>query len=178
MKVMKHRTLLLVYLALILVVAACGKPQSYGDAIDTSKIGDVKPTCRLGECKSPEPSPESTNKAAVGSETSAPAPQAEASKAPETKFFDVYLVAESPFYAHGQNKELGQALTMPTGFTLRVTNDDRTEGRPVRSFTAEGAFDSGRLRPGQTWSMAFGQRGKWDITDVAAGFIRATFEVV
>lgn len=174
MRSVKRWIVLLVCLAL--VGAACGKPNSIGGDIDLDKIGDASPACRLGECKSPIPSPQPTEKLGVGNPSPTVATVAP-SKAPEEKIFEVFLVEESPFYAFGPGKELGQDFTMPAGYTLRVTNQDRTEGRPVRSFTSEGAFDSGAMRPGAVWSLKFGQAGAWEITDRAAGFIRAKLTV-
>ncbi len=161
-------------ICLALVGAACGKPNKIGGDIDLSKIGDATPTCRLGECKSPEPSVEPTEKLGV---TASPTPKVEATKASDESFFDVYLVAESPFYSFGPNKELGREFTMPIGLTLRVTNQDQTEGRPARSFTSQGAFDSGPMKPGATWTRKFSQPGVWEITDRAAGFISAKLTV-
>ncbi len=174
MRSMKRWTVLVACLAMI--GAACGKPNSIGGDIDLDKIGDATPACRLGECKSPEPSPQPTDKLGVGNPSPTAATVAP-TKAPDEKFFDVFLVEESPFYAFGPNKELGQDFTMPVGFTLRVKNEDRTDGRPIRSFTASGAFDSGPMKPGAVWSQTFGQTGTWEITDRAAGFIRAKLTV-
>ena len=173
MRSMKRWTVFLACLAIL--GAACGKPNSIGGDIDLDKIGDASPACRLGECKSPEPSPVPTEK--LGVQVSPTIATVAPSKAPDEKFFDVYLVEESPFYAFGPNKELGQDFTMPVGFTLRVKNEDSTDGRPIRSFTAQGAFDSGPMKPGAVWSQRFGQAGTWEITDRAAGFIRAKLTV-
>jgi len=166
---------LILAVCMVLIGVACGKPQEYGGGLDPNKIPDATPTCRLGECKSAVPSPEPTEKLVIGAPS--PTVKVEATKPPEEKFFDVYLVEESPFYAFGPNRELGQDFTMPSSFTLRVTNQDRTDGRPIRSFTAQGAFDSGPMKPGATWTQKFGQPGSWDITDRAAGFIRAKLTV-
>lgn len=169
MNVMKKITIALAML-LMVVAAACGEDVQYGDGLDPDAIVAATPTCRLGECKSPEPSPISTEKVGIGTSPTPPKPTAQ--QQPEERFFDVTLVDYSPYY------EPGQQLTMPVGFTLRVTNKDNTEGRPVRSFAADdGSFDSGPLKPGEVWTRKFDQPGSYQIKDRAAGFIYASLEV-
>lgn len=156
-------------LTFIFLASACGEDITYGDGLDPDAIIAATPTCRLGECKSPEPSPVSTEKVGIGT---SPTPAKPTQQQAEEKFFDVSLVDYSPYY------EPGQQLTMPVGFTLRVTNKDSTEGRPVRSFTSDdGSFDSGPLKPGQVWTRKFDQPGSYTIKDRAAGFIYASLEV-
>lgn len=154
--------------AMILLLAACNEGVKVGDDIDLAAVDQNKQECRLGECKSPEPSPVSTEKAGIGG--SSPSPTAKPTQAEQ--LFDVTLVADSPYY------EPGNDLSMPFSFTLRVTNNDRTEGRPVRSFTDEdGVFDSGPLKPGEKWTWKFDGPGQFKITDRAAGFIFANLVV-
>lgn len=154
-----------VILALLALAAGCGKGVRYGDNIDPESL-ETGAKCRLGECKSPTPASDEK----VGIERS-PSPSPVPTQV-EVHFFDVTLVADAPYY------DPGNRLTMPTGFTLRVTNKDATEGRPSRSFKSDdGSFDSGRLKPGAVWTQKFDQPGSWHIIDDAAGFIFADLEV-
>ncbi len=154
---------------LVLVLAACGKPQSVGTEVSLD-FEEQKEKNRLGD-KSPEPSPTgSPTTGALG--VPSPTPAAPSPTAAEEKFFDVRLVADSPYY------EPGNELVMPVGFVLRVTNADNTAERPQRSFrAADGSFDSGALNPGQTRVMGKLPPGRWKIEDMAAPFIFASLEV-
>ena len=153
-------------LALLALAAGCGKGVSYGDKLDTD-LKDGGSKCRLGECKSPTPA--SDTKVGVGAQSPSPSP---VQTQVEVRYFDVSLVADAPYY------DPGNRLTMPVGFTLRVTNKDTTDGRPIRSFKSDdGSFDSGRLKPGAVWTQKFDQPGSWHIVDDAAGFIYADLEV-
>jgi hypothetical protein len=169
---MKSRFLVGALVVLVLSMMACGEGQKVG----SEKILDFEEqenAERLGQRQSPSPEPSPAagegEKGALGQRTPSPAA---APPPAEEKFFDVTLIAASPYY------EPGNQLAMPTGLTLRVTNKDTTPERATRSFTAEdGSFDSGQLRPGQVWTMKFTKGGFWRIVDKAAPFIFAELEV-
>ncbi len=165
----RHLLLLLGVLCLItLVAAACGGDKQIGskDLLDF----DEQEARRLGET-SPSPSPE----AQQNNQPSPPPKEQPPPPAPapaKEEFFDVALIASSPYF------EPGNQLVMPRGLTLRVTNKDNTAERPTRTFTAEdGTFDSGQLKLGQTWNHKFTSGGTFRVIDKNAPFIYATLEV-
>ncbi|MEO7804905.1 MAG: hypothetical protein ABIS18_11535 [Actinomycetota bacterium] len=166
---MKRVSCISLILLLCAVAAACGSDNKVGsERLLQLQDSGSKGQPRLGESiKVPTQSPQ----AALG--TSPKATQSVvAPKAAEVKFFDVTLVDYSPYY------EPGASLQMPVGFTLRVTNKDKTEGRPVRSFeAADGSFGSPPLKAGGVWTQAFDVPGTWKIKDMAAGFILAELTV-
>lgn len=162
------RKLLLIAIIVSLGFAACGGDNPVG----SERLKDFKDEggkgSRLGE-RIPEPSNQ-PSVLGVGGRS----PTAQPSTAPKAdeKIFDVTLVDNSPYY------EPGASLKVPVGFTIKVTNKDTTEGRPVRSFEAvDGSFSSGPLKPGQVWTQKFDSPGFWKIKDMAAGFILADLEV-
>lgn len=159
---------MLVALLVVLLSAsvACGKPQRVGSEGLTA-FEEQDPGGRLGE-RSPSPdSTQSGDKVGLGGPSPSPSP----SPTQAESFFEVTLIAESPYF------HPGNALTVPVGVTLRVTNKDTTEERPTRSFSAkDGSFDSGSLRPGQVWTYKMTVAGFWDIVDDRAPFIFATLE--
>jgi len=168
-----HRKLTVLGVILIvlsMLLAGCGEGGKVGgeDILDIDEQKDAK---RLGSLEdSPEPAETAGDKAALGQAkpSSAPPPPPPAEK----KYFDVFLVPDSPYY------EPGNELVMSVGHVLRVTNRDGTAERPTRTFTAEdGSFDSGPLAAGKTWEMEFGRGGYFRILDKSAPFIFATLEV-
>jgi len=167
---MKKTLLAVIALLVMIMTAACGGDNQIGSDNLTKGIKEGGPGPRLGE-KVPDPTGAPTQ-AALGAETPKPTAAASAPPKAEEKFFDVTLTSASPFY------EPGNELSMPTGFTLRVTNKDTTEGRPVRSFEADdGSFSSGPLKAGAVWTQRFDSPGTWKIKDMAAGFIYANLTV-
>ncbi|HVL82219.1 MAG TPA: hypothetical protein VM840_11590, partial [Actinomycetota bacterium] len=91
---------------------------------------------------------------------------------PQVDYFDVELVADSPFYKPGNKLEM--RLTS----VLRVTNRDTTRERQCRSFTDKGGqFSSPCLKPGEKWEMRFPNGGRWEIVDQGIPFATATLEV-
>jgi hypothetical protein len=153
--------------AMTLLLIGCGS----GKDVGSEEILDFEEqeAERLGT----SPSPEAANPGATQPPPQAPpAAQKPAAPAPEQTFFDVGLIATHPYF------EPGDEIIITRGVTLRVTNKDTTAERPDRAFTAEdGTFDSGRLKPGQVWTMKFDSPGTWKIVDRAAPFISAKFEV-
>lgn len=165
----RHLLLLAVLCFLTLVAAACGGDKQIGskDILDFDEQEEAR---RLGET-SPSPSPE----AQQNNQPSPPPKEQQPASAPapaKEEFFDVGLIASSPYF------EPGNQLAMPRGLTLRVTNKDNTAERPTRTFTAEdGTFDSGPLKPGQIWTHKFASSGTFRVVDKNAPFIYATLEV-
>lgn len=163
----KRFNYLVVAAAMLLLLVACGS----GKEVGSEEILDFEEqeAERLGTNPTPEAS------AKPGEAPPAPAPATQKPAAPPAAaqtFFDVGLIASHPYFEPGDQIAIGR------GTTLRVTNKDNTPERPDRSFTAEdGAFDSGRLKPGQVWTFKFDTPGTWRIVDRAAPFISARFEV-
>lgn len=147
-------------------LSGCGGAKRTGSEkiLDFQEQEDAERLGEQAQAASPTPSPTET-KAAVSQNTQSPPPASET-------FFDVTLVAASPYF------EPGNELVMPRSMTLRVTNKDNTAERPTRSFTDEGgSFDSGPLKLGETWTHKFAGPGNFRIVDSKAPFIFATLEV-
>ncbi len=166
---MRKKPVLLALLLVLLVVAvSCGEEPEVGDDKVLDFVDQTDPP-DLGERPKESPTPAPNNPAVVN--PNQPKPD-EKPAAPEEKFFDVAMVADSPYF------EPGNDLQMPAGFTLRVTNKDYTPERPTRSFTAEnGAFDSKPMAPGAVWTHTFSGPGRYKVVDHKAPFIFATLEV-
>jgi hypothetical protein len=158
-------SILLVSLAVLL--AGCGQKKEVG----SEKILDFEEQKGGGlGAASPTPSPQTGGQSAPAQ--AKPAQPQAADQKPQATFFDVGLIAQSPYY------EPGDQIAIARGTTLRVTNKDNTAERPQRSFTAQdGSFDSGMLKPGQVWTQKFDSPGVWRIEDKSAPFISATLEV-
>lgn len=165
----RHISLLAVIWLLALIAVGCGGDKQIGSE-DLLDFDEQKNAKRLGEASpTPPPAETKTSEPATGppkqNQPSPPPP-------PEENFFDVAMIASSPYF------EPGNQLVMTRGVTLRVTNKDNTAERPQRSFTAEdGTFDSGLLKPGQIWTYKFKSGGTWRVIDRNAPFIYATLEV-
>jgi hypothetical protein len=164
------RPIVLLALAALMLAGACGSGQKVGSE-KLLEFEEQKGAKRLGEAtETPPPVQASGAPLAVGAPTPKPTPAPTPTPAP--RFFDVTLVADSPFY------EPGNALIMVAGATLRVTNKDTTPEREARSFTdADGSFDSGMLKPGQSWTMRFDKTARFRVKDRGLPFASATFEV-
>ncbi|MGH7858202.1 MAG: cupredoxin domain-containing protein [Candidatus Binatia bacterium] len=168
---MNRKTLIIALLALVaLLGAACGQDQKYGsEAIEDIK--EQQDAQRLGQ-RTPDPTPDKGQEVLNVGGTPTPMPQPTPTAAPE--YFDVALVPDSPFY------EPGNQVAIRAGVTLRVTNKDGTSERSEgRSYTAKsGAFDSGVLKPGETWTQLFTTPGRFEIVDQGLPFATAVLEVV
>jgi hypothetical protein len=157
--------------AVVLIVlfgcAACGGGQKTGSE-DVLDFEEQQKADQLGAV-TPKPTAKPANVSSAPSRTVAPAATAK----PAAPTYDVQLVPGNPYYAPGDE------LRMPAGTTIRVTNKDTTPERSNgRSFTAEnGAFDSGLIKPGATWSKVIAQKGTYTIVDKAVNFARATLTV-
>lgn len=150
-----------------LAALACGEDKKIGD----EKILDFQEQKEGGRLGGSAESPDPTEASSPPPAPAPPPAQASRSAPPNHQFFEVGLVASSPYF------EPGNDMTMSVGATLRVTNKDNTPERQIRSFTAEdGSFDSGPLKPGQTWTYRFKGPGKWRVIDRDAPFIYATIE--
>lgn len=165
----RYFDLSLILAVLLVILAACGQPARVGNE-ETLEF-DEQAQQRLGE-RSPEPEPTDAGEAALGRESPTPSPSP--SPTP-TQYFDIWLTAESPFYeAEGPNLPRQDATqwTVPLGFTLRVTNEDDTDTREFRTFTASnGDFGSQRLTLGQQWELELTRPGFWQIEDACCNFI-------
>lgn len=158
---------------LLLLFGACGEGQKVGSE-RLLEFEEQENARRLGE-RTPEPTPEGTPLAlGVGEEEkAAPTPTPAPTPEPAPEYFEVALVPESPYY------EPGNAITVPVGTTIRVTNRDHTPERSDgRSFTAkDGSFHSGRLAPGQTWEWTFNQPASYEVIDEGLRFATASLRV-
>ena len=154
-------------LVTLLGAMACGGGQQTGSD-DVLDFEEQQKADQLGAA-TPSPTPRASAAAPAPTRTSAPA----AKQQPSAQAYDVRLVAGNPYYAPGDQ------LRMPAGTTIRVTNADMTPERSKgRSFTAEnGAFDSGLIEPGATWTKLITQKGTYTIVDTALNFARATLTV-
>jgi hypothetical protein len=151
----------------VLAFSACGGGQQTGSE-DVLDFEEQQKADQLGAA-TPTPTARASAAAPAPGRTAAPA----ATAAPVARTYDVQLVAGNPYYAPGDQ------LRMPAGTTIRVTNSDMTpERKNGRSFTAEsGAFDSGLIKPGATWTKVITQKGTYTIVDTALNFARATLTV-
>jgi hypothetical protein len=86
----------------------------------------------------------------------------------------VSLIPDSPYY------QPGNQVAIKAGVTLRVTNKDGTPERSKgRSYRAKnGSFDSGLLKPGQSWTRLFDRPGRYEISDDGLPFATGTLEVI
>lgn len=159
---------------LLLLGAACGESQKVGSE-KLLEFEEQENAQRLGE-RTPEPTPEGTPRSlGVGEEErAAPTPTPEPTATPEPEYFDIALVPNSPYY------EPGNSITIPAGTTIRVTNrDDTAERSDGRSFTAKnGAFHSGLLKPGESWTQLFSNPSTYEIIDEGLRFATGTLRVV
>lgn len=166
-----NRKVMLIGLALLaLFVGACGQDQKYGsEAI--AEIKEQQDAQRLGQ-RTPEPTPEGGPQALDVAATPTPAPSPTPTAAPE--YFDVQLIPDSPYYKPGNQ------VAIRVGVTLRVTNADGTAERAEgRSYTAKnGSFDSGLMKPGDSWTQLFNRPGRYEIVDKGLPFATAVLEVV
>jgi hypothetical protein len=154
-----------------LLLAACGQGQKVG----SEKLLDIEEqqnTQRLGE-RTAEPEPEGTPTSLALGEQKTPKP----SVAPPTRtppVFNIELIPNSPYY------KPGNALRVVVGVTIKVTNKDATSERSKgRTFTDKnGAFNSGFLKSGQSWTWVFDSPGRFEIIDQGLPFANAALEVV
>jgi hypothetical protein len=158
------------FAVLLLLVAACGSGQKVGSE-KLTQFKEASPAARLGEAQAtPSGDPGSLG---LGGSTPTARPTATPPAPTPERFFDVSMVADSPYF------EPGNDLEMPVEFTLRVTNRDGTPERPGRSFTDKGgSFDSGLLKPGQVWTHKFSGTGRFQIEDQGLTFIPTTILTV
>lgn len=155
------------------VLAACGAPARYGGPTPGPDPTD-SPQCFPGDprCLTPTPAPTVTSKAPAP-RPSRPAPPEPSP--PTATYFDIDLVADSPFYlAEGEGATV---FTVPQGYVLRVTNRDGTPERPWRTFTAPDEFASPRLGVGETWELHLTSTGTFQIVDECCPFIRAELRI-
>ncbi len=154
-----------VLMLVLLAFTACGGGQKTG----SQEVLDFEEQQKADELGAATPKP--TAKPAGA--TSAPTRTAAPATARPAQNYDVQLIAGNPYYAPGDQ------LRMPAGATIRVTNKDMTPERSNgRSFTAEnGAFDSGLIKPGATWTKVIATKGTYTIVDTALNFARATLTV-
>lgn len=168
--------LLPMFLLLVLVGTACGESQKVG----SEKLLDFKEGeggQRLGfETPPPDATPVAN---AIDVQRETPAPRVTPTPAPtaQIQYFDVELIADSPYYkAGGQPSNL---IAMRASAVLRVTNKDATAERKCRSFTAaNGAFNSGCMPFGEKpFTFKFPGAGRFAIKDEGLTFASATLEV-
>ena len=153
-------------LVALLGLVACGGGQETG----SEDVLDFEEQQKADQLGAATPTP-SARAAATSAPVRTAAPAATSKPAAQT--YEVQLIAGNPYYAPGDQ------LRMPAGTTIRVTNNDRTPERSKgRSFTAEnGAFDSGLIKPGGSWTHVIAQKGTYTIVDTAVNFARATLTV-
>lgn len=160
--------------AVTLLFAACGEEQRVGSE-KLLEFEEQEGAQRLGE-RTPEPTPEGTPQSLAvdeEEEEEEAGPTPEPTPEPTAQVFDVTLIPNSPYY------EPGNSISIRVGVTLRVTNqDDTSERGGGRSFTDEdGAFHSGMLAPGESWTWVFDQPGTYNIVDEGLTFATATLRV-
>lgn len=164
-----------ILILLALVASACGEKQKVG----SEKLLDFKDqqgAQRLGfETPPPDATPAPKS---LDSQVETPPPRVTPIPAPtaQVQYFDVELIADSPFYKAGGQPS--NVIAMRQSAVLRVTNKDNTPERKCRSFTAKnGAFNSGCLSTGGSWTFKFPNTGRFAIVDEGLTFASATLEV-
>jgi hypothetical protein len=148
-----------------LVGAACGqKLLNFQEQQNAKRLGEAT----AAPVKSP------SGALTVGGTQPTPPPTQKPTAAPKKQYFDVSLVANSPFY------KPGNSITIKAGVTLRVTNADTTpERKKGRTFTDKaGTFNSGTLTAGKSWTWVFNQPATYEIVDEGLTFATARLEVV
>ena len=167
------RKVVTVLCMLALVLAGCGQGQKYGP----DRFNPVEGEGGDFRFETPTPLPvEDEPQGALDAGAVTPVPQATAAPTPppQVNYFDVELVADSPYF------KPGNALVMSSASVLRVVNKDTTPERKCRSFTDKGQrFSSGCLAPGAKWEHRFGPgtSGRFEIIDQGLTFATATLEV-
>jgi hypothetical protein len=157
-----------------LFFVACGEGQKVGSE-KLLEFKEQEGANRLGE-RTPDPS-QTPGSLTVAERTPAPTPRPTAAPS----FFDISLIADSPYYKDTTNNKIGAKFTVRVGTTIRVTNNDGTPERSKgRSFTeaTRGIFHSGLLKPGQQWTWTFRQPATYNVTDQGVRFARAVVQVV
>lgn len=161
------------------LLAACGEEKSVG-----SEVGQV--AGKKGGSSIRDES-EAINKKKQGGgfideETPPPATTAPtAAPTPPPTFYDVALVANSPYYS--VNGEPLNQLVMSIRATLRVTNKDETRERNCRSFThavesGSPLFSTGCMPPNAApWSHIFEKAGKFPVRDDGLTFASTSITV-
>ena len=166
---MRRTTFAVVALLVTLAASACGSGQKTGNE-GLLNFQEQKDAQRLGQATA-APTQAPSGALSVGSQpTAPPKPQATPDK---KQYYDVTLVANSPFY------KPGNAITIRKGVWIRVTNKDTTPERSGgRSFTDKnGTFNSGVLKPGQVWIWQFTQAASYEVVDQGLTFATARLEV-
>jgi hypothetical protein len=159
----------------LLLVGACGEGQKVGSE-KLLEFKEQQGASRLGE-RTPEPN-QTPGSLTVGERTPAPTPRP--TTAPN--YFEISLIADSPFYKDMTNNKVGAKFTVRVGTTIRVTNNDQTPERSDgRSFTeaSSGIFNSGLLKVGQQWTWTFRQPANYQVKDIGKlKFANAVVQVV
>jgi hypothetical protein len=156
-------------IALVLASVACGESQKVGSE-RLLEFEEQQNGGRLGEATAP---PKATPGSLTIGASKAPTTQPPKPKETPTSYFEVTLVADSPYYKPG-NK-----IVIRKGVTIRVTNKDMTAERSNgRSFTDKhGSFHSGLLKAGKSWTWRFDATGSYEIIDEGLNFATAVLEV-
>ncbi len=160
-------------IAMVAVFAACGESQKVGSE-KLLEFDEQGPGQRLGGRTAapikgtPKPLTVDTPKPTAKPVSTTPKPEATPS------YFDLSLVADSPYYRPGNY------TTIKAGVTIRVTNNDMTNERAKgRSYTDKsGSFHSGLIKPGAKWEWTFNSPGVYEIVDEGLTFATGRLEVI
>lgn len=160
--------LIAVSLLVLLVGAACGSGQKVG----SEKLLDFE---EQQNAQALGREPDATEKPLTIGAEKTPTPTPVVTEKPKATpvIFDVELVTNSPFY------KPGNCIFIATGVSLRVTNKDAAPERSKgRSFTDKaGAFHSGLLKAGQSWTWVFDSPGSYEVIDEGLTFATAVLHV-
>jgi plastocyanin len=162
-----HRIVLLL-LVLALAAGACSKKNEVGSGLDASKIKNTN--CRIGECTTTTTAPPATTTTAKTTATTAAAKATTTTARPATTTTVATVnvsITASGFEPPNVRIYVGQRVV--------YTNAD-SQTRSVQD--NNGAFSSGDLAPGKSWTFTGTRAAKYDISDGTRPFVVGSIEVL
>lgn len=161
-----HRIVLLV-VVLALAAGACSKKNEVGSGLDASKIKDTN--CRIGECSTTTTAAPTTTTAgkATGTTAKTTTTTAKATTTTTTVPSVAVSITASGFEPPNVRIYVGQKV-------VYTNNDSQTRSVQDNS----GAFASGDLAPGKSWTFTGTKPAKYDISDGTRPFVVGSIEVL
>lgn len=156
------------------LVVACGEDARVGDEKLLEEVDVQEGAEALGRAGKPSPDPEADgDKVALGKESPSPSP----SPSPEPeKFFEIWLVADFPYYFDGTNQQSGDTFIVPSGFRIRIVNKDNTTDsggnkRLRQPAAADGSFIAPVMNFEDTYELPPLGPGTYNLRDEQVKFI-------
>jgi plastocyanin len=166
---------------LFLLLAACGEDNKVGEGVDLgvkSQVEQERLGARTTTTAPPDTAPPSQEKASVGATTAPPTTQPPApttapptTQAPEKVAIEISINGDSS----GTTQFEPSQSRVFAGSLVRWTNKDTV----ARSVEADGgAFNSGMLEPGQSFTYRADQVGRFNYTDGTRPYAVGALEVI